>query len=755
MDPKVPFSEVEAYFRAANYISLVQLYLTDNVLLKYELSHEQVKKVILGHWGSVPGINFIYAHANKIVREKKIRLLPLVGTGHSAAAVVANLYIEGTLQLHYSKASHSTEGLRELANLFAAPDGIPTELSPLLPGCIHPGGELGHALGVAFGTILDDPSLITLCVIGDGEIETGSTATAWQSIRFVSSQYSGAVLPIVNLNGFRMTSPSVLGMMKDEEVIAYFKGLGYTPKLVTGQHFEMHDALIWAVECIQQRRIDSNTLNHDVIFPLIILKTPKGWTGPEIFRGELIAGRHRAHKAPITDAHSKTDALNALQTWLLSYKPYELFDDEGRLTQSVLKNLPDEEFMLGNTAIRTFKKNYRPIRVPHVEKYAIVVDNPGDTYKKAAEEFAEFISGCFDANKDIPNFRLFSPDELTSNRLGILQKRFGRSFGNLELDPERYFAYDGLILEVLSEQLCQAWLQGYVATGRHGIFASYECFIPIVTSMLSQYIKFLKELTDLKNYIKYPSINYFITSLGWGNNYSHQNVDFYQTLVGKYGSFVRIYFPPDVNTLLVCTKECLTSHNRVNVIAAAKSSLPQWISIDAAHLLVQNGAQICTWISDAQKPDLIFAGIGDYATREAIEAIWLLKSCIPNLSLRYVSICEITCLGASEQFQSALDDHKFVELFDIETDVLIIFGGYPATIKSLLFDRVNPHRFTIFGYRDQGTTTTDVEMHIRNSSSRYHLVLKALDILKKQDRLHSSDNSSIQQLIDNCHNSVS
>lgn len=739
------FADVDAYFRAANYIVAAQLYLRDNVLLRRELRPDDLKDPALGHWGTAPGVNFIYAHLNRLLKTTEARVLMLVGPGHAAPAVIANLLLEDTLRHTYPALTRDERGLLTLVREFGQMDGLPTELSPRIPGCIHFGGELGNALAIAYGTVLDRPDLVTVCIVGDGEAETGPTAAAWHSCRYVNPNRSGFVLPILHLNGYRLSSPSLLGTLTTSALKSLFSGYGYETRFVGKSHSQMAGVLDWAFSRISEIRLE---IAHDEAkaryarWPLIILRTPKGWTGPKEFAGHRIEGTYRSHKAPISGAKTNPVARQAVEDWLRSYNPEALFDELGRPRSPVLSSLPPLERRLGVVATDFCATKPPKLRLPRLRSYAAEFDTPGALLVRPAELLATMMTEVFRLNEGSRCFRLFSPDELPSNCFGEVLNQTGRSFASRRSDLDGSLDPNGRVMEVLSEHLTNGWMQGYRAAGGHGLLVSYECFIPVVSSAISQHLKFLTEAQTMRGRGEMYSLNYFLTSLGWHNNFSHQNPDLYTTLTAKYGSFVRIFFPPDANTLVSCMKACFESTARVNIVVAAKTLLPVWLTLPQAKQLVAAGVAIGEWLS-ASDPNLVFAACGDYATRECVNALLLCRRLFSNVRARLVFVCDLTCIGPRDQFTNALAEDQFANLFTKDKPVVFLFGGYPAVIRHLLFDRANPGRFVVHGYCDVGTTSTPVDLHIRNQCSRYDLVASAVSALCEQGLVEDAKRADV------------
>ena len=717
------------YWRAANYLSCAQLYLRSNCLLREPLRPEHLKPTVLGHWGTSPGINFIYAHLSDLARRARLNLLTVIGPGHAGPALLSNLYLEGTLGEFYPELSHDAAGLERFVDSFAWGKGFQTEISPHLPGVIYAGGELGPSLAVAQGAALDNPDLLVACVIGDGEVETGPLACAWQGAKFLHPSNSGAVLPVVNLNGFKMGSASLLGLMSDDELLAMFSGLGYEPLLVGTSHAEMSAALTHALRAIRGLRESSRAGASKLPrWPMLVVKTPKGWTGLKQFGGRRIEGAAASHKAPLRNPRGSEEELRRVEEWLRGYRPEELFDDEGRPRPSVLRCLPPGPRRLGRTWESFGPAALQPLRRPGAEEYAAEPFRPD--MPSSAVNLSRYLGKLIKLNDAEAHFRIFSPDELSSNRLTEVLKEGGLCLGVALPGGETSAGPGGRVMEVLSEHLCQGWLQGYLQTGRHGLFATYEAFAPVVGSMAGQYMKFVKESLTLPWRRPVASLNYFLTSLGWSNCYTHQNPDFAGTLLARDLPFVRVYTPPDANGVLAAAEQMLASVNRVNALIASKTQMPVWQTLAAARAQLERGFGTWEWAGsgDGAGPDVVVSGVGDCPTAECLAALHILRESLPQLRTRYVSVSELTALGSPATYAHAPADEAFAECFTHDRPVLFNFVGYPSSLKPLIFERPNPQRFRVVGYREEGTTTTSFDMFVRNGVSRFHLAVKIAEM---------------------------
>lgn len=716
------------YWRAANYLSCAQLYLASNCLLREPLRPSHFKPNVLGHWGTSPGINFIYAHLSDLARRAGLDLLTVIGPGHAGPALLSNLYLEGTLGEYYPELSLDAGGLERFINSFAWGKGFQTEISPHLPGVIYAGGELGPSLAVAQGAALDNPDLFVACVIGDGEVETGPLACAWQGAKFLHPSNSGAVLPIVNLNGFKMGSASLLGLMSDDELLAMFSGLGYEPHLVRASHAEMSSALTHALRDIRGLREEARSVGSPARRPMLVVKTPKGWTGVKQFGGRPIEGAAASHKAPLRNPRNSEEELRLVEEWLRGYRPEELFDDEGRPRPCVLRCLPPAPRRLGRTWERFGPSALRPLRLPKAEEYAAEPFRPD--LPSGAVNFSRYLGRLIKLNGGDANFRIFSPDELSSNRLTEVLREGGLCFGVELPGGETSVGPAGRVMEVLSEHLCQGWLQGYLQTGRHGLFATYEAFAPVVGSMAGQYMKFVKESLTLPWRGPVASLNYFLTSLGWSNCYTHQNPDFAGTLLARDLPFVRVYTPPDANGVLASAELMLAGVNCVNALIAGKTQMPVWQTLAAARAQLERGFGTWEWAGSGGggAPDVVASGVGDCPTAECLAALHILRESLPQLRTRYVSVSELTALASPATYAHAPTDEDFAECFTDDRPVLFNFVGYPYSLKPLLFERPNPQRFRVFGYREEGTTTTSFDMFVRNGVSRFHLAVRLAEM---------------------------
>ncbi|MCB1181537.1 MAG: phosphoketolase family protein [Chlamydiia bacterium] len=735
--------KLEIYFRAANYLAATQIYLKDNFLLKEPLQPSHIKDRLLGHWGTSPGINLIYTHLNRLIRLYDLNMFLITGPGHGAPANLANLYLEGSLHPYYPELRHDTEGLGAFIKRFSWPGGFPSHLYPGIPGTIHEGGELGYALATAFGAVMDNPNLIVACIVGDGEAETGPTATAWHSTKFLDPSESGAVLPIIHLNGYKISNPTIYGTMDDRELFHLFKGYGYSPLIVEGE--DLHAALFAAFEWAYQEitRIQQAARRGEPIvkpkWPAILLRSPKGWTGIKTIDGLPIEGSFRSHQVPASDVKSNPKSLNLVEAWLRSYKPDELFDHHGAPVKEVLENCPKGNKRMGSNPHTFGGELYKPLILPDIKKFSI---NPkrGCHVERSVEQFSFYIKELIEKNPHI--FRIFSPDELMSNKLGsildVTHRDYQWPIGPFDSHISRT---NGRVLEILSEHTCQGWLQGYLMTGRHGLFPSYEAFLGIVSTMMRQFAKFLKFSRETPWRKPFASLNYLETSTLWRqdhNGFSHQSPGFINTLLNMKANIVRIYLPPDANCLISTMDHCFESRGYVNLVVASKQPKPQWLSMEEAIAHCRAGASVWKWAStdEGVNPDVVLCGIGSNPHQEVMAAAHILHKELPTLRLRVVNVTDLLILQKETLHPHGLDDEMFEALFTADRPVIINFHGYPSAVKALLYQRSNTHRFIIKGYEEEGTTTTPFDMLVRNKTSRFHLIMQAI-------RLATPNNPSV------------
>ena len=729
--------KMDAYWRAANYLSAAQLYLLDNPLLKEPLKKEHIKKKIVGHWGTVPGQNFVYVHMNRAIKEYGLDMILLSGPGHGGNFFVSNAYLEGTYSEIYPNVSQDKEGLTKLCKQFSFPGGISSHVAPETPGSINEGGELGYSLAHAFGAVFDNPDLIATCVVGDGEAETGPLATAWHSNKFLSAKHDGAVLPILHLNGYKISNPTVFARISQQEREWFFKGCGWEPITVSGSDpMEMHQKMAEAVDiCIakireNQRLAREEGASERPIWPMIILQTPKGWTGPKVVDGKNVEGTFRAHQVPIS--MEKEEHLALLEEWLRSYKPEELFGDDYRLIPELRELAPVGDARMSANPHTNGGKLLRDLRTPDFRDYAVDVPSPGSVKTQDMLELGGYVRDLMALNQDAHNFRIFGPDESKSNRLYKAFEVEKRAFEGEIYDFDEDLSHEGRIMDsYLSEHMCEGWLEGYLLTGRHGFFASYESFIRVVDSMVSQHAKWLKVCNQLPWRQKIASLNLILTSNVWQqdhNGFTHQDPGMLDHVANKKADVVRMYLPPDANCLLSCFDHCIKSKNYVNVIVASKHPSKQWLSMDQAVVHCTKGVGIWDWASTDQgeEPDLVMACCGDTPTVEALAATTILKDNFPDIKIRFINVVDLMKMEKHEKHPHGLTDDDFDMLFTKDKPVVFAFHGYPKLIHELTHGRTNEQNFFVHGYIEEGTITTAFDMRVQNHIDRFSLVKEAL-----------------------------
>ena len=741
--PAAPLSPVQAralhgWWRAANYLSVGQVYLLDNPMLREPLRMEHVKPRLLGHFGTVPGLNFIYVHLNRVIREQDVSVLFIAGPGHGAPGVVANTWLEGAYSELYPDVSQDEDGMRRLFRQFSFPGGIPSHASPDTPGSIHEGGELGYSLSHAYGAVFDNPDLVAACVVGDGEAETGPLATAWHGNKFLNPARDGAVLPILHLNGYKIANPTVLARISHGELDSLLRGYGYAPVFVEGDDpAVMHqlmaaalDGAFAAIRTIQQAARGGAQAGRPA-WPMIVLRSPKGWTGPKTVDGLKTEGSWRSHQVPISDM-SRPGHLKLLEEWMRSYRPDELFDDAGRLLPEIAALAPAGTRRMSAYPHANGGALMRPLRLPRFEDYAVPVVRPGGTDAEATRVMGAFLRDVMRDNAATSNFRLFGPDETASNRLTAVFETTSRAWDAETVPDDDHLARDGRVMEILSEHTCQGWLEGYLLTGRHGLMSCYEAFIHIVDSMVNQHAKWLKTSREVEWRRPIASLNYLLTSHVWHqdhNGFSHQDPGFVDHVATKKADIVRVYFPPDANTLLHVTDHCLRSWDRINVIVAGKQPQPQWLSMDAAVKHCAQGIGIWEWASNDRggDPDVVMACAGDTPTLETLAAVDLLRQQVPTLKVRVVNVVDLMTLQPRSQHPHGLTDSDFDALFTTSRPVIFAYHGYPALIHRLTYRRANHMNLHVHGYQEEGSTTTSFDMVVRNGLDRFHLVMDVID----------------------------
>ena len=731
--------KVDAYWRAANYLSVGQIYLFDNPLLKRPLTLADIKPMLLGHWGTTPGQNFIYAHLNRVIQKFDLDMIYVSGPGHGGPAVVANTYLEGTYSEVYPDISRDEAGLRKLFLQFSFPGGIPSHASPECPGSIHEGGELGYSLSHAFGAAFDNPDLVVACVVGDGEAETGPLATAWHSNKFLDPVTDGAVLPILHLNGYKIANPTLLARITREELEQLLSGYGWTPYFVEGHEpAPMHeamaatlDAAIRQIKDIQRdARVHGNRVRPR--WPMIVLASPKGWTGPKTVDGLQVEGTFRSHQVPLSDPVKHPEHLALLEDWLRSYRPEELFDEAGRLNLDLAELAPKGDRRMGANPHANGGLLLRDLHLPDFQDYAVEVRAPGTPGIGDAHVLGPFLRDVTRLNAEQRNFRVFGPDETLSNGLEALFEVTNRQWeATTELGDE-FLAPTGRVMEMLSEHQCEGWLEGYLLTGRHGLFNCYEAFVHIVDSMFNQHAKWLKVASHLPWRRKIASLNYLLASHVWRqdhNGFTHQDPGFIDVVLNKKAAVVRVYLPPDANCLLSVMDHCLRSRNYVNVVVAGKHPAPQWLTMDAAVRHCFAGIGIWSWAGSKQEaaPDVVMACCGDVPTLETLAAVSILREHLPELTIRVVNVIDLLKLESNLKHPHGLEDAEFDDLFTRDKPVIFAFHGYPSLVHRLTYSRANHHNFHVHGYNEEGTVTTPFDMTVLNELDRFHLVLDVID----------------------------
>jgi len=735
---------IDAYFRAANYLTVGQIYLRDNPLLQSPLKKGDVKKRLLGHWGTSPGLNFIYAHANRLIQDTQAKIIYITGPGHGGPALRANVFLEGSMTKIYPDLSMNLSGLQKLMKDFSWPEGMPSHVSPHIPGSIHEGGELGYSLMHAFGAVFDNPNLIALCVVGDGEAETGPLATSWHSNKFINVKKDGAVLPVLHLNGYKIAGPTLFGRMTDEKLSQFFTGCGYNPRFIEGDdpkvlHPKMWELLDWAYGEI--RRVQRGPDTYPVDWPLIVMRTPKGWTGPKVVDGERVEGTFRSHQVPLSDVADNPQHMKMLEEWLHSYHIDDLFNERGHPTKKVSELIPKKELCMGGSPHTNGGVLMEKLQLPDVTKYALQLSSPGGEVGKATYEFGKFVRDVIKNNPH--NFRLFCPDETNSNRLNHVFEVTGRRYLGKILKSDENLSHDGRVMEVLSEHLCQGWLEGYLLTGRHGIFPCYEAFALIVDSMLNQHGKWLKASNELHWRKPIASLNYLLTSHTWRqdhNGFSHQSPGFIESVLQRKATMAHIYLPPDANSLLAVGDHCLRSVNQINLIISGKQPMPQWLTMKEAREFCEKGASIWKWASDKGEPDIVMSASGDTPTLEVMAAVSMLNKHFPDLKVRVVNVVNLFKLTPEGNHPQGLNEERFNQLFSDRAPVIFAFHGHPRVIHELIYARGNPHRFHVYGYIEEGSTTTPFDMVVCNRMSRFHLAMEAL---RHVERMESTANDFI------------
>ena len=732
---------IDAYWRAANYLSVGQIYLYDNPLLKRPLKLSDIKRMLLGHWGTTPGQNFIYVHLNRIIKQYDLNMIYVSGPGHGGPALVGNTYLEGTYSEIYPGISQDEAGLQKLFRQFSFPGGIPSHVSPECPGSIHEGGELGYSLSHSFGAVFDNPDLIVACVVGDGEAETGPLATSWHSNKFLNPVSDGVVLPILHLNGYKIATPTVFARIEPDELEQFLRGCGWTPYFVEGEEPSlMHAAMAATLDTVMEQisRIQQNArIEGDLTrprWPMIVLKSPKGWTGPKWVDGLPVEGSFRSHQVPLSDPASQPEHLKMLEDWLKSYRPEELFDEAGRLAPELAELAPKGKRRMGANPHANGGQLLHDLIMPDFRNYAVAVPTPGSIKAADTHELGVFLRDVVKLNQPQRNFRIFGPDETLSNRLNAVFEVTHRQWDARTQDSDEFLAEDGRVMEMLSEHQCEGWLEGYLLTGRHGLFNSYEAFIHIIDSMFNQHAKWLKITAQLHWRKPIASLNYLLASHVWNqihNGFTHQDPGFIDLVVNKKAAVVRVYLPPDANCLLSVWDHCLRSRHYVNVVIAGKYQAPQWLSMDAAVKHCSEGIGIWHWASNdhGNAPDVVMACCGDVPTLETLAAVSILNEHLPELKVRVVNVVDLMKLQPQSEHPHGLSDSHFDALFTEDKPVIFAFHGYPWLIHRLTYRRHNHENIHVRGYKEEGTITTPFDMTVLNDLDRFHLVMDTIDRL--------------------------
>ncbi len=746
---KPTLDAIRKYVRAADYLSAIQIYLQDNVLLREPLKHEHIKPRLLGHWGTCPGINFVYAHLNALIAEHNADMLFVIGPGHGFPALQSNLFLEGTFARYYPEASQTEAGIRHISKKFSWPYGYPSHSNPAAPGVILEGGELGYSLSTSYGAALDNPDLIVACLVGDGEAETGPTATAWHLNKFLNPKNDGAVLPILHLNGYKISGPTIFGRMSKGELKSLFTGYGYAPRFVGGKDpyptmAKIMEETYRDIREIQKAHRNGKTPSKPPRWPMIILETPKGWTGIKKLHGKKIEGNFLSHQVTAPLAKTSKVELKALEEWLRSYKFNELFSPESGFSQEIKSVLPKPELLMGNSRHAHGGDIVKPLELPDIKPFT--EDGPPGTIGSSSMRRAgAYLTEVMRKSAHARNFRFFSPDETYSNKLDEIFKATSRAWQLPIKKWDKDLSRDGRVIEMLSEHSLQGLTQGYILTGRHAVFASYEAFIQVVSSMVDQYAKFVKVAREIPFRGPTPSLNIILTSSGWRqehNGFSHQNPGFIDNILQKHGCYVHVYFPPDGNSTLGVLKKCLGSRSEINIIVAGKTLEPRWLSQELAEKEIERGIMTWDFASD-KNPDIVFAAAGDYMTKESLAAISLLKTELPNVRVRFVNIVELCALGIGNS-DCHVRENSFADYFTYDKPVIFNFHGYPETLKPLLFDAAHDHkRFAVFGYIENGSTTTPFDMHVRNNTDRYHLVQQAAKFLASSSVITEAEAAAV------------
>ena len=754
-------SKMNAYWRAANYLSVGQIYLLNNPLLREPLRVEHVKPRLLGHWGTTPGLNFIYVHFNRLIKKHNLDVIYITGPGHGGPGLVANTYLEGTYSEVYPNITQDEDGLQKLFKQFSFPGGIPSHVAPETPGSIHEGGELGYALSHACGAAFDNPDLLVCCVVGDGEAESGPLATSWHINKFLNPARDGVVLPILHLNGYKIANPTVLGRMTDDELTKFFQGHGWKPYFVEGHGPEpMHqtmaatlDAILVEIQNLQREAVKvgaGNVTRAD--WPMIVLRTPKGWTGPKVVDGKPIEGTWRAHQVPVAELQTNPDHLRILEEWMKSYRAEELFDQSGRLIPELAQLAPKGPRRMGANPHANGGLLLRDLLMPDFKEYGVQVPHPGGSTAEATRVLGEFLRDVMKRNLSAKNFRVFGPDETASNRLDKLFEVTKKAWMEPLLDVDENLSQDGRVVEMLSEHMCQGWLEGYLLTGRHGFFSCYEAFIHIIDSMFNQHAKWLNVTRSIPWRRPIASLNYLLTSHVWRqdhNGFSHQDPGFIDFVVNKKADVVRVYLPPDANCLLSVGDHCLRSRHYVNVIVAGKQPSPQWLNMQQAVEHCTNGIGIWSWASNDQgvEPDVVMACAGDVPTLETLAAVDLLRQNFSDIRIRVVNVVDLMTLQPPSEHPHGISDREFDSMFTGDKPIIFAYHGYPWLIHRLTYRRANHDNLHVRGYKEEGTTTTPFDMTVLNEIDRFHLALDVVDRVPRLQKIGAHFQQRLRDLL--------
>ncbi|HET7102724.1 MAG TPA: phosphoketolase family protein [Terracidiphilus sp.] len=745
-------AKMDAYWRAANYLSVGQIYLKDNPLLERPLTLDDVKPRLLGHWGTTPGLNFIYVHLNRLIRERDLNMIYIIGPGHGGPGLVANTYLEGSYTEIYPHIERNKDGIKRLFRQFSWPYGVPSHVAPETPGSIHEGGELGYSLVHAYGAAFDNPDLIVACIVGDGEAETGPLAASWHSNKFLNPAIDGAVLPILHLNGYKIANPTLLSRIPHAELEDLMRGYGYEPLTLEGEDpATMHRQAATVFETIFDRvaAIQKSAREDGIVkrpaWPMLIMRTPKGWTGPKVVDGKPVENTWRAHQVPFSELREKPDHLRLLEDWMRGYKPEELFDEKGAFRDELADLAPRGRRRMGMNVHANGGLLLQPLKMPNFRDFSVTIADRGGTTAESTRILGRFLHGVMQANQDSRNFRVFGPDETASNRIGDVITGTGKTWMAETLPVDENLSPTGRVMEVLSEHMCQGWLEGYLLTGRHGFFSCYEAFIHIVDSMANQHAKWLKVTRQIPWRKPIASLNYLLSSLVWRqdhNGFSHQDPGFIDHLVNKKADVVRVYLPPDANCLLSMADHCLRSRNYINLIVAGKQLSPQWLSIEEAVTHCTMGLGVWKWASnDAGDPDVVMTCCGDVPTLEALAAVTLLRKMVPGIRVRLVNVVDLMALQTQSEHPHGLPDEDYDKIFPPGVPVIFAFHGYPWLIHRLVYRRHNHDFLHVRGYKEEGTTTTPFDMCVLNNLDRFQL---ALDAVTRVPRLASQVDSMRQ-----------